>query len=178
MSERVITIPSDQDQRCNLSQFGIGRDFLDVMFFTIVNWLEGKELPYQQTKYINHYNGPSGKSVVELMFFHYDGPPEAEVGGGGEHNHCKLYLYDDHMNIVFVAEGESSMCGLTFKYSSKYWETDHYLMRFLIAYLNTHQMRIFENEPRRFNGMDPEVEAVKKVVDAMNLALSGDGLLG
>lgn len=161
---------------CALENYGIKKDVVDSLFNSIVWWLEGKDLPWNQTKYINVFVGPQDRTVVELLFFHYDGPVEREVGGGGEYNHCKLYLYDDHVSINFTGENADSYCGINFKYVTKWTETHHGLLRFITDYLNTHLTKIFETEPHRFNGTDLEVENIKRTVAMADGVLKGEVL--
>lgn len=152
------------NESCDLIDYGIHSDVVDALFKSIVWWLEGKDLPWTQTKYVNVFVGPLGRTVVELLFFHYDGPTEREVGGGGEYNHCKLYLYDDRCNIAFVGDNTDTLCGITFKYSTLWKDTNVMLLRFIHDYLNDYMSKIFESEPNRFNGMDVEIEAIKPIV--------------
>ncbi len=158
---------------CNLIDYGIHKDVVDALFKSIVWWLEGKDLPWNQTRYVNVSIGPHNRTVAELLFFHYDGPPEREIGGGGEYNHCKLYLYDDHCNITFTGENTETFCGIVFKYSTRWAETDKELLGFLLEYLNKHLTKIFESDPHRYNGFDKEVEHLKMVVAIIEGVLKG-----
>lgn len=158
---------------CNLSNYGIHKHVVDAIFKSVVWWLEGKDLPWNQSRYVNVFEGPHGRTVAELLFFHYDGPPEREIGGGGEYNHCKFYLYDDHCNITFTGENAESFCGINFKYSTRWAETDTGLLRFLVDYVNAYLTKIFETDPHRFNGLDKEVEHLKSVVAIMEGVLKG-----
>lgn len=165
---------------CELENYGIKRDVVDSLFKSIVWWLEGKDLPWTQTKYVNVFQGPLDRVVVELLFFHYDGPPETEVGGGGEHNHCKIYLYDDHVTIMFTGENDGDRlptnCGITFKYSTKWTSTDSGLLGFLYTYLNDFLNKLFESDPGRFSGTDLEVETLKHMVSLIDGVMKGDVL--
>lgn len=161
---------------CELKNYGIKQDVVDSLFKSIVWWLEGRDLPWTQTKYVNVFKGPLDRVVVELLFFHYDGPPETEVGGGGEYNHCKMYLYDDHVSVMFTGESIPNNCGLTFKYSTKWTSTDSGLLGFIHGYLNDFLNKIFEADPTRFSGTDLEVETVKHVVSLIDGVLKGDVL--
>lgn len=158
---------------CNLTDYGINDVVVNALFKSIVAWLEGKNLAWSQSRYVNVFIGPQDRTVAELLFFHYDGPPEREIGGGGEHNLCKLYLYADHCNITFVGEQTEAFCGITFKYSTRWAETDRSLLRFISQYVNAHLMGIFEAEPARFNGFDTEVEHLKTVVGIVDGVLNG-----
>lgn len=158
---------------CNLINYGIRMNVVDALFKSIVWWLDGKDLPWNQTRHLNVFRGPVGRTVAELLFFHYDGPPDREIGGGGEYNHCKLYLYDDHCNISFTGDNPETFCGIWFKYSTRWAETDKGLLVYLLGYLNQHLTKIFESDPHRFNGFDKEVEHVKAVVGIIEGVLSG-----
>lgn len=178
MSDAAGTMVIDASNRCHLNNYGIGKETVDSLFRAIVGWLREENLPWKQTKYINYFKGPMGRCVIELLFFHYDGPPEREVGSGGELNHCKLYLYNDHLTLNFTGEDSEKSCGINFKYTTKWYETDEGLMRFLLEYLNAYLMRVFGVEPRRFDGNDEEIECIKSTVDNIERTLAGDGLMG
>jgi hypothetical protein len=120
---------------CQLGNYGVSDEHLSATFLVIVDWLNGKGLPWQQTRYINLFLGHDGKPVVELLFFHYDGPPEHEIGCGGELNYCKIYLYHDRVTTNFMAENSTGECSFSFKYSSAWTETDRHLLEWIESYL-------------------------------------------
>lgn len=161
------------NEHCDLTHYGIQPDVVEALFKSVVDWLRGEDLPWTQTRYVNVFEGPQGRTVVELLFFHYDGPPEREIGGGGEFNHCKLYLYDDHVSVNFTGENSDTYCGLNFKYSTKWFESNKGLLGFIVSYLNEHLTKIFETDPTRFNGFDKDVESIKSVVAIADGVLQG-----
>lgn len=179
-TQALAIFPPEQDQRCSLSNCGVNKDVVNTLFDTIVKWLRGENLPWTMSKYIKMFSGPENRKVVELLFFHYDGPPEAEVGSGGELNHCKLYLYDDRVSVNFLCEGDdpAALCSLAFKYTMRWFEVHNGLMTFLQEYLNQHLKKVFESEPRRFDGSDDEIQTMTELVDVMRRTQNGDGLLG
>lgn len=179
-SQPLTILPPELDKRCHLSNYGVDKDVIDILFRTIVRWLKEDSLPWTRTSYINLINGPQGRSVIELLFFHYNGPPEAEVGSGGELNYCKMYLYEGHVSINFLCEGDdpSALCSLSFKYSTKWYETDIGLMVFLVEYLNAYMKKVFEATPRRFDGTDNEMNTIMELASTMERTMAGDGLLG
>ena len=159
----------DSSVPCVLTNYGIGGEVVDVIFDSITRWLRGGDLPWHQTRYINVFKGPENKAVAELLFFHYDGPPEREIGGGGEFNHCKMYLYEDKCNISFTGENSEDFCGITFKYSTPWVETNPGLLNFLYQYIGQHLDKIFNTKPARFNGGDLEVEHLKLIMNIIGL---------
>jgi hypothetical protein len=162
-----------RNDSCSLVNYGIGEGLVSDIFRTIVKWMRGDGLPWNQTRYINVFAGPDGRKVVELLFFHYDGPPEREIGGGGEFNYCKLYLYDDHIAVNFVGENDDSYCGLTFKYSVRWSSAEHEVLEFVAEYLSEHLNKVFDSEPRRFDGTDREVEAIKDIYSITKSVMTG-----
>ena len=158
---------------CHLIDYGVHMDVVDALFKSIVWWLEGNDLPWKQSRYVNVFKGPQSRTVTELLFFHYDGPAQQEVGGGGENNYCKLYLYDDHCNITFTGNNTEAFCGINFKYSTRWAETDKKLLQFLHDLLTARLNMIFIAEPHRYKGFDREVEHLKSLVDIMQGVLKG-----
>jgi hypothetical protein len=158
---------------CDLTDVGVNTALVSHIFRDIVKWMEGDGLPYNRTNYVNAFIGPDGRMVVELLFFHYDGPPEREIGGGGELNHCKVYLYMDRVSVNFVAENDDSGCGLNFKYITRWVEVDPSMLAFFAKHLSQHLDKIFDTEPRRFSTNDFEVEAVKAVYNITKSVMTG-----
>lgn len=153
---------------CDLRNFGISPSVVRGLIVDIVAWMEGKNLKWHQSKFIALHVGPKDENIVELMFFHYDGLPGREFGGGGEDNCAKLYLYPDHCKLSFVGEDANYECGLRFKYTSKWEDTDSVLCLFLFRYLNDHVLHLYNTAPQRFDGTDREVEAFKSMMQLMD----------
>lgn len=149
---------------CSLNDYGVRDATVDAIFEDIVKWLSGDGLVWNQTKYINSYTGPNGRTVIELLCFHYDGPSGREVGSGGEDNYCRLYLYDDRVAISFNADNGEESCGITFRYSTSWAETDRGLLKFISDYLNSHLTTLFNSDPIKFRGDNELVEAAKNVI--------------
>lgn len=164
MREDMLKNAPVLSQACNLSDYGIKNETVNKLFDDIVHWLCGKDLVWNQTHYINAYKGPNNRMVIEMMFFHYNGPPEREIGGGGERNYCRLYLYDDRVTVNFNGDNSEEFCGIAFKYSTKWAETNRGLLKFISGFLNTHLSGLFHSDPSKFRGDDDLVEASKSAI--------------
>lgn len=173
MLSNVQPIHNDLSDHCHLTNYGIKQNTIDALFGNIVDWLEGKKLKWKQTNYLTVFLGPQSRVAAELLFFHYDGPAEREIGSGGERNVCRMYLYDDHCSLNFIGDDADSICGLHFKYSTRWAETDRRLLKFLVVFVNKHLAKVFENEPARFKGADFEVEHLKTLVSIISDVLEG-----
>lgn len=158
---------------CNLAKYGIHQATVDSIFSSIVHWLKGEDLEWNQSRYLKVFNGPSNRIVAEFIFFHYNGPPEREMGSGGEFNNCKIYLYDTHCSLSFTAANDEAGCGLSFKYSMRWAEADHGFLSYMLGVIEEHQMKIFESDPNRFGGRDDEVEHFKNLSAVISGVLNG-----
>ena len=157
-----------------LRPYGIQSDVIDALFKSIVSWLQGEALPWTTSQYITTYPGPMDRTVVELLFYHYDGPPHKEIGGGGEFNHARIHLYDDKCVVSFNGDAKDEGSCINFKYSTRWVDTDPGLLNFIVAFLTVHLTNVFEQDPTKFNGMNKEIEAIKEVLNIAKGVVHGD----
>lgn len=161
---------------CSLTEYGIHKRTVDRLFSDIMEWLMTKDGPSNKAFHATVIEGPHGRTTLELAFVLLE--PVAEVSDEKQDiNECRIYIFDDRINITFIGENSGESCGIHFKYSTKWTDADHNLVLTASRFMSERLDQIFDADPRRFTGNDVEVETLKRFIAITDATTRGE-LLG
>lgn len=150
-------------ERTALKDYGVGTNTPNIILGDISSWLNDATLPWNRTNYLNVVRMMNDSHIVEMLFFHFDGPDGKEMGTGGELNNCKIYLCKDRVDVSFTANNKHNHCALVFKYSTPWIETDHGILRVISKKLNEHISNIRREGHDRIGDDQTEIIVIKAI---------------